>query len=125
MRSVSRCQIGTMKKRGKNIKYLPYAFTRNGINMLATVLRSKIAIQRSILIMRAFSALEQVISVSRRKAIESPEIVKQLSVHSRAIMRLFNENDINKKQMTVFKRLQEEMIALIQKMIVASISMDK
>ena len=41
---VSRCQNVTMKiKRGQNIKYLPYAFTEQGIYMLITVLKGEIA----------------------------------------------------------------------------------
>ena len=40
--------------RGKNRKYLPYAFTEQGIAMLSTVLRSEVAIQVSIKIMQAF-----------------------------------------------------------------------
>jgi len=37
----------------------PWAFTRLGCNMLSTVLQSDIAIERSVQIMRAFSALEE------------------------------------------------------------------
>ena len=41
----SRCQIGTLKGgRGEHSKYLPYAFTENGIAMLSGVLRSETAI---------------------------------------------------------------------------------
>ena len=40
----SRCQIGTLK-RGQNIKYLPYAFTEQGVAMLSSVLRSPQAVQ--------------------------------------------------------------------------------
>ncbi len=37
----SRSQNATLKvKQGQNIKYLPYAFTENGIAMLSSVLRS-------------------------------------------------------------------------------------
>jgi hypothetical protein len=36
----------------------PYGFTREGANMLCVVLHTKIAVERSIQIMRAFSALE-------------------------------------------------------------------
>ena len=50
----SRFQIGTLKRRGHNIKYLPHAFTEQGVAMLASVLRTDIAIQSSIKIMRAF-----------------------------------------------------------------------
>jgi phage regulator Rha-like protein len=45
--------------RGKNIKYLPYAFTREGCNMLSAVLSTPVAVQRSIQIMRAFTAMER------------------------------------------------------------------
>jgi len=41
----SRSQIVTLK-RGLNIKYLPYAFTEQGVAMLSSVLRSKRAIHR-------------------------------------------------------------------------------
>ena len=36
-----RCQIGTLDRgRGSNIKYLPYAFTENGVAMLSGILRA-------------------------------------------------------------------------------------
>lgn len=40
---VSRCQFGTLKQ-GENIKYLPYAFTEQGVAMLSSVLNSPKAI---------------------------------------------------------------------------------
>lgn len=49
----SRCQIGTLK-RGHNVKYLPCAFTEQGVAMLSTVLRSPRAVQVNIAIMRAY-----------------------------------------------------------------------
>lgn len=55
----SRSQIVTLK-RGQNIKYLPHAFTEQGVAMLSSVLRSKRAIQVNIEIMRAFVHLKQV-----------------------------------------------------------------
>ena len=37
---LSRCQIGTLSRgRGRNIKYLPFAFTELGVAMLSSVLR--------------------------------------------------------------------------------------
>jgi len=48
-----RCQIGTLE-RGKHSKYLPFAFTEQGVAMLSSVLNSKQAIQVNILIVRAF-----------------------------------------------------------------------
>jgi phage regulator Rha-like protein len=48
-----RSQIGTLK-RGGHSKYLPYAFTEQGVAMLSSVLNSQRAIQVNIAIMRAF-----------------------------------------------------------------------
>ena len=54
----SRSQIVTLnevkKSRGSNIKYLPYAFTEQGVAMLSAVLRSEKAVRVSIEIMNAF-----------------------------------------------------------------------
>lgn len=46
-----------ISKRGKHFKYLPYAFTEQGVAMLSSVLNSERAIQVNILIMRAFTKL--------------------------------------------------------------------
>lgn len=40
--------------RGKHTKYLPYAFTEQGVSMLSTVLKSTTAIDISVKIIRAF-----------------------------------------------------------------------
>ena len=50
----SRFQFETLNKRGHNIKYLPYVFTEEGVAMLATILRTSVAEQVSVLIMDAF-----------------------------------------------------------------------
>ena len=76
----SRCQIGTLNgSRGSNVKYLPYAFTENGIAMLSGVLKSKTAIEVNISIMRAFTALRRFVSdhaglVQRVGAIEMKQL---------------------------------------------------
>jgi len=79
----SRCQIGTLNKgRGSNIKYLPYAFTENGIAMLSGVLRSKSAIEVNICIMRAFNAMRHALAsmapvLTRLEAVERRQIADQ------------------------------------------------
>ncbi len=50
------------KGRGYHLKYIPYAFTEQGVAMLSTVLKSKIAIEINIRIMRAFVEIRQMIS---------------------------------------------------------------
>ena len=52
-------QIVTSRKRGKYSKYLPYVFTEQGVAMLASVLKSPMAIQMSIKIMDAFVAMRR------------------------------------------------------------------
>lgn len=46
--------------RGQHSKYLPYAFTEQGVAMLSTVLRSKRAVRVNIEIMRTFVRLRQI-----------------------------------------------------------------
>lgn len=57
-----RSQSVTLKKgRGLHRKYLPYAFTENGVAMLSSVLSSKRAIQVNIQIMRIFTAIRKML----------------------------------------------------------------
>ncbi|HSG38747.1 MAG TPA: ORF6N domain-containing protein [Thermoanaerobaculia bacterium] len=56
-----RCQIGTSNGRGGR-RYLPYAFTEQGVAMLSSVLRSEQAVRVNIEIMRAFVRLRQMMS---------------------------------------------------------------
>jgi hypothetical protein len=68
-----RFQFGTLKesplglhnaaasKRGQHRKYLPYAFTEQGIAMLSSVLRSKQAILVNIQIMRTFTKIREMV----------------------------------------------------------------
>jgi hypothetical protein len=58
----SRSQIAILKKgSGSNIKYLPYAFTEQGVAMLSSVLRSERAIQMNIQIIRVFIRMKQLL----------------------------------------------------------------
>ncbi|HEX9972418.1 MAG TPA: ORF6N domain-containing protein [bacterium] len=56
-----RSQIVTLEGRGKHSKYLPYAFTENGVAMLSSVLNSERAIQVNIQIMRVFTKLRSML----------------------------------------------------------------
>jgi hypothetical protein len=51
-------------KRGTNIKYLPYAFTEQGVAMLSSVLHSPRAVHVNIEIMRAFVRLRQMLQAN-------------------------------------------------------------
>lgn len=58
-------------KRGQHIKKSPFAFTEQGIYMLATVLRGELAEQQSIFIMRAFREMRHYIKQNQQFATES------------------------------------------------------
>ena len=58
-------------KRGLHIKKKPYAFTEQGIYMLATVLRGKLAEQQSIFIMRAFREMRHYIKQNQQFVTQS------------------------------------------------------
>jgi hypothetical protein len=66
-----RSQIVTLRgEHGRHRKYLPYAFTEQGVAMLSSVLRSRRAVQVNIEIMRAFVRLRQMLQTNaelRRK----------------------------------------------------------
>ena len=70
----SRSQIAALK-RGQNIKYLPYAFTENGISMLSSVLNTDRAIGVNIQIMRTFNKIRALLfdNVELRRKIEALE----------------------------------------------------
>lgn len=82
-----RSQIASLKNgRGQHLKYLPFAFTEQGIAMLSSVLNSEKAIEVNISIIRAFVTMRQFTLTyselkTRIEAIESqfPDIYKALN----------------------------------------------
>ena len=95
----SRSQIVTLK-RGQNIKYLPYAFTEQGIAMLSSVLRSPRAAEVNIAIMRTFVQLRRLMDSNRNLArkIEAMEekYDEQFAVVFDAIKQLIAEDENRK-----------------------------
>ncbi len=66
---ISRSQIVTLNEsgnlRGSNAKYLPHAFTEQGIYMLMTVLKGDLATQQSITLIRLFKSMKDSLSNDR------------------------------------------------------------
>ena len=82
-----RCQIGTLK-RGAHSKYLPFAFTEQGVAMLSGVLNSPRAIQVNIAIMRAFIKLKR-LSAFQKELVETiREHDERLDTHDVLIMEI-------------------------------------
>ena len=73
--SFLKSQIATLNengnRRGLHIKKLPFAFTEQGIYMLATVLRGELAEQQSIFIMRAFREMRHYIKQNQQFVTQS------------------------------------------------------
>jgi ABC-type uncharacterized transport system ATPase subunit len=99
MISASRSQI-VILKRGQNIKYLPYAFTEQGVAMLSSVLRSPRAVEVNIAIMRTFVQLRRLMDSNRQLARKIEALEKrydeQFAVVFDAIKRLIAEDDARK-----------------------------
>ena len=92
-----RCNFFTLKSgRGQHSKYLPYAFTQEGIAMLSGLLRTPIAIQVNINIMRAFFQMQQALLAISDTNLQLEQIrseLKQLRIDMDET--LHDQNDIN------------------------------
>lgn len=84
----SRFQTGTMK-RGYNLKYLPYAFTQEGVAMLSSVLNSRRAVQVNIEIMRAFVRLRELMATNRELTRKLVELERKFGIHDKQIQSIF------------------------------------
>jgi len=97
-----RFQFGILKK-GQHSKYLPYAFTEQGVAMLSSVLRSKRAVQVNIEIMRAFVRLREMlasnVALARKLAALEKKYDEQFKVVFDAIRALMTPKaDQSRKQ---------------------------
>lgn len=78
-----RSQIVTASKR--NVRYLPYVFTEQGVAMLSSVLRSQRAIQVNIAIMRAFVKLRELLSTHKELAQKLEELEMKYDENFRVV----------------------------------------
>jgi len=83
----SRSQIAILK-RGKNIKYLPYAFTEHGAIMAANVLNSPQAVRMSVFVVRAFVKLREMLATHKELAHKLTELERKLQDHDESIRSL-------------------------------------
>ena len=131
-----RSQVGTLKNgRGEHKKYLPYVFTEQGVAMLATALRTKVASEMSVSIMRAFVKMRHYLlnTVGENKYIKDMLLKhdNELSEHGNSIRLLqesfdkletdkeidevyFNgkEYDAYSKVLDIFAEAKEELIVV-------------
>ena len=87
---ILKCQNGISSWGGD--RYLPYAFTENGIAMLSSVLRSPTAIEANIRIMRAFTSMRHFLA-------NNAQVFQRLSTIE------YHQIETDKRIDEVFKRL--------------------
>lgn len=96
-----RCQIGTSSLEKDNYggrRYLPYAFTEQGISMLSAVLRSEIAVKVSVKIMRTF--------VEMRRFMANNSIVLN-RINELEVKQLAYQKDTDEKFDKIFQYISE------------------
>lgn len=93
------CTSNTKSQRG-GIRYLPFAFTENGVAMLSSVLKSDTAIEVNIRIMRAFTSMRSFLTnnahvFQRLETVEHHQLLLQehLSEHDRKFEEVLSRLD--------------------------------
>jgi|SRR5436190_24260211 len=95
-----RPQIATLKKgRGRHPKYLPYAFTEQGVAMLSGILNSDKAIAMNIAIMRAFVEIRKILIQENDLRIQLKEIKERIGDHDAQLNQIYDamENLLDEK----------------------------
>jgi len=69
---------------------LPYAFTEHGALMLGNVLKSSRAVEVSLIVVRAFVQLREILSTHKELAIKLEELDRKTSSHDQAIAGLID-----------------------------------
>ena len=107
-----RCKNFTSNKRGGN-RYLPFAFTREGIGMLSGLLRSEIAVQANINIMRAFFQMQEALLIVSNTQLQLEQIraeIRQLRTDMNDSMADQNEiNELTRAQLDAISEALAEL----------------
>ncbi|MEI6752627.1 MAG: ORF6N domain-containing protein [Paludibacter sp.] len=104
-----RLQIETSKRGGR--RYLPYAFTEQGVAMLSGLLNSDIAIEMNIAIMRSFVAIRQLILKSPDQKINELQTeIKELKAYIEDVFTDYNDiNEDTRMQMELINQSLAEL----------------
>jgi hypothetical protein len=84
-----RCQTGISKSGRGGRRYLPYAFSEQGVAMLSSVLNSKRAIEVNIAIMRAFVQLRKTLDSHVELARKLADLELRFEGHDEQIQTIF------------------------------------
>jgi hypothetical protein len=87
---LDRSQFVTGSQKHRDPRYLPYAFTEHGVTMLSAVLRSDRGVQMSILIVRAFVKLREMLATHKELARKMEDLERQQKEHSRQLAAVYS-----------------------------------
>ena len=108
-------EVVTNCDRFASLKYssvMPHAFTEHGIIMLASVLRSEVAIQMSVQITRVFVAMRQYISLPPQERLKQLE-QKVDSIKEYIEEILSDQNDINEETQAQLELINKALAGLL------------
>jgi len=103
----------------------PFVFTEEGVSMLSSVLKSKIAIEINIAIFRAFSNMRKIISSNRLIFERFERIEERLNVHDENFRKIFNAiiyhigaslKDLGKKWFS-FSKFDKDSFGLLERLL--------
>jgi hypothetical protein len=80
-------------KRGQHLKYLPHVFTEHGAVMMANLLKSSIAIQASIQVVRAFVHLRRLLAANEDFAQKLEAIERRIDRHDAELQSILDTLD--------------------------------
>ncbi|MGB4847340.1 MAG: ORF6N domain-containing protein [Saprospiraceae bacterium] len=83
-----RSQFVTSNRGG--IRYMPMAFTEHGVLMLSSVLKSRIAIELNIHIVRVFSKMRQMLANQKEIIIKLKQMEDKITNHDFQLSKLFD-----------------------------------
>jgi hypothetical protein len=97
--SSSQIVMMEMLPQNRSDKYLPYAFTEQGVAMLSGVLNSERAIKMNISIMRAFVEVRKIVLTHKDIKKQIQQIKKQIGDHDIQLSHIYQaiENLLNEK----------------------------
>ena len=106
---VLRCRNFTSNNRG-GTRYMPYAFTQEGVAMLSGLLRSEVAVKANIHIMRAFVRMRSTLASVDKLSMDIMEMkhqIAELNHYMEDILR--DQNDINEETMMQLQLINESL----------------
>ena len=88
--SDNRSQIATGSQKHRDPRFIPYAFTEHGALMAANILNSPRAVEMSVVVVRAFVRMRQMLAAHQELAEKLSELERKIGTHDRQIELIFD-----------------------------------